>query len=445
MRLLLVIAMLCSVCTLFSQQQPETRDRYHYTIRKTDKPVFIDGLDEDEAWQNVAEIPELMNHWPLDTGVAEARTEVKITYDENFMYVMARCYDNGSRIIQSLRRDNMEGHWSSDNFTVAMDPMGSKQNGFMFGVNAGGAQVEALISLDGVDTENDPNWDNKWYSIVKQFAEYWQVEMAIPFKTLRYSSSIDQWGINFIRGDMDRNVYSTWTQFPLNFGGINLNYMGSLDWEEKPQQAKGKVVLIPYLAGGTQRDFEDEEGQTNYQQDFDAGLDAKIALTSSLNLDLTLNPDFSNVDVDQQVTNLSRFSIFFPERRNFFLENGDIFSNFGSWQIQPFFSRRIGLNEGEQIPILYGARLTGNLNKNLRVGLMNVQTRESGEFSPNNYTVAAAHQRVLSKSILKAIVINREQTGTDLADDYARNAGLEFQYIHPNGKWNNTFRLHGFN
>lgn len=428
--------------TLSAQDQVETRDTFHYQVNKSEAPIVVDGSQDEQAWEAIEKIPQLMNHWPSDTGFADALTEVKVTYDNDFVYVSAICYDDGKRVIQTLRRDNMDAHWSSDNFTVVLDPMNGKQNGFLFGVNAGGAQVEAQISIDGVDTESDPNWDNKWYSSVKQYQDHWVVEMAIPFKTLRYSSNIDQWGVNFIRGDMARNSYSTWTQFPLNYGGINLNFMGTLDWDQRPKQAEGNVAIIPYLAGGTSRDFENTEGSTNYQQDMDAGLDAKIALTSSMNLDLTLNPDFSNVDVDQQVTNLSRFSIFFPERRNFFLENGDIFSNFGSWQIQPFFSRRIGLDNGQQVPILYGGRLTGNVNENLRVGLMNVQTREQGDLSANNYTVAAGHQRLFKRHILKGIVLNRQATGQDGPNDYARNAGLEFQYIHPSGKWNNTFRFH---
>ena len=224
-------------------------------------------------------------------------------------------------------------------------------------------------------------------------SDHWLVEMAIPFKTLRYSTNIRDWGINFIRGDMERNVYSTWTQFPLNFGGIDFNYMGTLHWDENPEKANGKVALIPYVAGGTQRDYEDSEGQTKYERSFDAGIDAKIALTGSLNLDLTVNPDFSNVDVDQQVTNLSRFSLFFPERRNFFLENGDVFSNFGSRMIQPFFSRTIGLANGQQVPIRYGARLTGNVTQNTRIGVMNVQTGDFEDLSPNNYSVVAVHQK----------------------------------------------------
>ncbi len=427
---------------LMAQQQADTRETYHYSMQKTSGQIMIDGQQNEAEWQDIPSIKALRNHWPLDTGFADALTEVKMTYDSDFVYVTAICYDDGERVIQTLRRDNEDAHWSSDNFTFVLDPMNGKQNGFLFGVNAGGAQIEALLSIDGVDSEADPNWDNKWYSSVQQYPDRWVVEMAIPFKTLRYSSDNGQWGINFIRGDMQRNSYSTWTQFPLNYGGINLNFMGTLDWDAKPKQAEGKVVLIPYLAGGTNRDFENEEGNTNYNQDFDGGLDAKIAITGSMNLDLTLNPDFSNVDVDQQVTNLSRFSIFFPERRNFFLENGDIFSNFGAWQVQPFFSRRIGLNGGRQVPILYGARLTGNVNENLRAGFMNVQTRQQGETEANNYTVAAVHQRVLKRSILKAIVLNRQTTGTETTD-YARNAGVEFQYVHPGGKWNNTFRFHG--
>lgn len=429
---------LCLLPAFLWAQDINTRSAYRQTISKTNNPVLIDAIDSDEAWQNAPKIEHLMNHWPTDQGEAEALTEVWTTYDDEFIYIMAKLYDNGNRIVQSLRRDNADAHWSSDNFTVVLDPFNNKQSGFFFGVNAGGAQVEALINVENGSTNFDQNWDNKWFSEVKAYTDYWLVEMAIPFKTLRYSSSQNEWGINFIRGDMERNHYSTWTQFPIGFDGIDMNYMGTLAWDSPPKKAEGKVVLIPYVAGSTHRDYETEEGQKGYSQELDAGLDAKIAITSSLNLDLTVNPDFSNADVDQQVTNLTRFSIFFPERRNFFLENGDIFSNFGGWQIQPFFSRTIGLNNGQQVPIKYGARLTGNLTPNLRVGAMNVQTGELDELEPNNYSVFAAQQRVLNRSVIKGIYINR--SGQD--GDFSQNGGLEFNYVHPSGSWNNTLRYH---
>ena len=424
--------------SIIAQDNLDTRQSYVYSLNKTNGSIQIDGIDGDSIWSTAAKISQFMNHWPKDQGVSGKTTEVWAVYNDQFLYVKAKLYDNGNRVVQSLRRDDEEAHWNSDSFTVVIDPFNNKQNGFLFGVNAGGAQMEALLSVRGSDTEFDENWDNKWFAEVKSYGDYWLVEMAIPFKTLRYDTDIAEWGINFIRGDMENNEFSTWTQFPLNYGGIDLNFMGTLKWDKKPKKSEGKVILIPYLAGGTQRDFENVEGQTNYKQEFDAGIDAKISVTGSLNLDLTVNPDFSNVDVDQQVTNLSRFSIFLPERRNFFLENGDIFSNFGSWQIQPFFSRTIGLSQGRQVPIKYGARLTGNLTPNLRLGVMNVQTSEFDEIIGNNYTVTALHQKVLSRSVIKALFINR-QAGND---DYGRNGGLEFNYVHPSGKWDKTVRFH---
>ena len=304
----------------------DTRELYQLAIKKTSEKVIIDGQLNEPVWQNTELVDQLMNHWPIDTGAAQAITHVKMTYDENFIYISAVCFDNGERIIQSLKRDD-NNHWKSDNFNVAIDPINQRTNGFIFATNAGGAQYEGMISVRGNDPDIDTNWDNKWYSEVRQLEDRWVLEMAIPFKSLRYNSSNTSWGINFIRSDMENNVYSTWTQFPLNYGGIDFGYNGLLQWDEAPKQSKGKVVLIPYISGGVNKDHEENES-TSY--DGDIGLDAKIALTSSLNLDLTVNPDFSNVDVDQQVTNLSRFSLFFPEKRNFFLENSDIFSNFGT-------------------------------------------------------------------------------------------------------------------
>ncbi|WP_420386508.1 DUF5916 domain-containing protein [Roseivirga sp.] len=437
MKKLLTAGLLILSASLMAQNQ-DTRSTYRYRISKSKSPIIIDGVDDEETWQTAAKIGKLLNHWPSDTGDAEALTEVWVSYDDEFVYVLARLYDNGERVVQSLRRDNIDSHWNSDNFTVIIDPFNNKQSGFFFGLNAGGAQVEALMNVENGETNFDENWDNKWYSEVRAYENYWLVEMAIPFKTLRYNSTQTEWGINFIRGDMERNHYSTWTQFPISFGGIDMNFMGTLEWDAAPKKAEGKVVLIPYVAGSTQRDYENEEGQTGYTQELSTGLDAKVAITGSLNLDLTVNPDFSNADVDQQVTNLSRFSIFFPERRNFFLENGDIFSNFGSWQIQPFFSRTIGLHEGQQVPIRYGARLTGNLTPNLRIGAMNVQTGSIEELEANNYSVIAGQQRVFSRSVIKGIFINRN--GQD--GDFGRNGGLEFNYVHPSGSWNNTFRYH---
>jgi len=419
----------------------DTRDRYQLSLKKTTEKIIIDGQLNEPIWQNTELVDQMMNHWPIDTGAAQAITHVKMTYDEHFIYISAVCYDNGKRIIQSLKRDD-SNHWQSDNFNVAIDPINQRTNGFIFATNAGGAQYEGMISVRGNDPDIDTNWDNKWYSEVKQFDDRWVVEMAIPFKSLRYNSSNTTWGINFIRSDMENNVFSTWTQFPLNYAGIDFGYNGVLQWDEAPKQSKGKVVLIPYISGGISKDHEENES-TSYNSDI--GLDAKIALTSSLNLDLTVNPDFSNVDVDQQVTNLSRFSLFFPEKRNFFLENSDIFSNFGTWQTRPFFSRRIGLDGGVQIPILYGVRLSGNLTDDTRIGIMDVQTRSTDELEAQNYAIAAIQNRVLKRSIIKGFVANRQASVTDengTFQDYNRVGGLEFDYLSNNGNLGGSVKYH---
>ena len=173
-----------------------------------------------------------------------------------------------------------------------------------------------------------------------------------------------------------------------------------------------------------------------------------MSLSSSLNLDLTVNPDFSQVDVDRQVINTERFSLFFPERRNFFLENSDLFANFGRDGIRPFFSRKIGIGEGgKQLPIIAGARLTGNITKDVRIGLLNVQTDKYEELRPQNYTVASVEKRVLNRSNVKALFTNRQTTigrtqskNENGQAEYNRVGGAEFNYLSSNSKYSGSVK-----
>ena len=167
-------------------------------------------------------------------------------------------------------------------------------------------------------------------------------------------------------------------------------------------------------------------------------MDVKIGITKSLNADLTYNPDFSNAEVDSEVTNITRFDISLPEQREFFIENGDVFSNFGSSSIRPFFSRRIGLNT----PIEYGARITGNITDNLRIGIMNVQTKEGTNIDSQNNTIAAINYKVLNRSQIKGLFINRQENSNPLINDYSRNFGGEFTYISTKGNFNSNIKYH---
>ncbi|MEQ8809008.1 MAG: DUF5916 domain-containing protein, partial [Imperialibacter sp.] len=231
-----------------------------------------------------------------------------------------------------------------------------------------------------------------------------------------------------------------WTNIPINFDGYDLGYTGSMVWDKALDPVKTNLSVIPFVTGGINNDREDEVPVTS--TDLAGGLDAKIGITSSLNLDLTVLPDFSQIEVDVQQTNLTRFSLNYPERRTFFLENADLFSGFGGGPNRPFFSRRIGLDENARpIPILAGARLSGNLTQRMRVGVMNIQTRETDDTEAQNYTAVAVNQRVFSRSLIKGYFHNRQSfvagAGTDKTN-YGRNGGIGFNYSNIPGSITGT-------
>ena len=423
-------------------QKTNLQDTYQIDITRATGEITIDGHLREPGWKKADVASDFWMSYPVDEKRAaeEDKTEVRMMYDDNFIYLSAVCFDNNNYVIQSLKRDNPT-FWQGDGFAVVLDPVNERSNGFVFGVNPENVQTESLITGQtgrrGSNGSSGINsaWDNKWFSVVKTYSDKWIVEMAIPFKTLRFNPDKDVWGINFIRSEPETNSYHTWSPVPVQFRGVDLGYTGGMVWDQLPPESKSNISVIPYVLGSTFKDF--EEAAPN-DLGFETGVDAKIAVTPSLNLDITVNPDFSQVDVDEQVTNLTAFSIRFPERRLFFLENSDLFENFGIPPMRPFFSRRIGLDEDRNpIPILYGLRLSGNLNKDLRVGAMNLHTRETDEFLSQNYTSLAWQQRVFGRSVFKGYFHNRQamQDGEFAGDNYNRNAGLEFLYQSMDGRW----------
>jgi hypothetical protein len=432
-----ILLLLCS--SLFAQHPPLEQYKQAYTVTavRTKEHMTVDGDLKEPAWQQAQPATTFWQHWPVDKAPAARQTEVRMVFDENFLYISAICHDstaaNGNYIIQTLKRD--QKFWDSDGFAVVLDPMSQATNGFVFGVSPYNVQSEGLNSSGMTSWD----WDNKWSSATQRLHDRWTVEMAIPFKTLRYDSDHTSWAVNFIRCDLKANQYHTWTWIPQNFEGTDLAYLGRLRFSENLPAAKRNFSLIPYVTSSLKEarsNGEVAKGSAN------AGFDAKLALSSSMNLDLTVNPDFSQVEVDQQVTNLTRFNIFFPERRTFFLENDDLFSGYLYQEIRPFYSRRIGLdNEGNAIPILAGARLTGNVDNKTRIGLLNVQTEKKGDFAAQNYTAFSAHRRVLKRSLIKGYYLNRQSIQSPLQkqqapmDAYGRNAGVELVYQNTSGSW----------
>ncbi|MCU0359073.1 MAG: carbohydrate binding family 9 domain-containing protein, partial [Cyclobacteriaceae bacterium] len=410
-------------------------EAYKIHIRKASSPIKIDGILDEQAWLEADVASDFFMVLPMDTSKAEVRTEVRMTYDDVNLYLIAVNHHllPGPYMVESLRRDFVFG--KNDNFLLFMDTFDDQTNGFSFGANAAGAQWDGTMFEGG---KVDLSWDNKWSSQVKNYEDKWIFEMAVPFKTIRYKKGISEWGINFSRLDLKTTEKSSWAPVPRQFPTASLAYTGILVWDSPPPPPGLNLSVIPYALGGMSRDFENET-PTEYRKD--VGFDTKIGITSSLNLDLTVNPDFSQVDVDRQVTNLDRFELFFPERRQFFLENGDLFANFGYPTIRPFFSRRIGLDA----PIRYGARLSGKLNKDWRIGAMDMQTGSVDETAlpDQNFAVLALQRRVFARSNIGMIFINKQSLNYTPPSDpempvysqYNRNLGLEYNLASSNNIW----------
>lgn len=424
----------------FSFSQKDTPSLY---IKETSEKIKIDGELLEKTWGECNIAADFYQSVPFDTSYAKTKTEVKVTYDKKFIYIAAICYDDlpGEYIIQSLKRDY--SYPISDAFGVFIDPFNDLQNGFSFSVNPKGVQREGLVQDGGVYGVTTA-WDNYWFSEVKTYADKWVVEIAIPFTSIRFKPGTKSWKINFSRNDLKRNEGSSWSPVPRNFNIASLAFCGELIWDKPVSKAPKNIALIPYI---TSSKYEDYENQNSEDIKFNVGTDAKIGISSSLQLDLTVNPDFSQVDVDQQVTNLSRFSLFFPERRNFFIENSDLFANFGFRKIRPFFSRKIGLNNGEIVPIIAGARLSGKIGNDWRIGAMNIQTEGNQNNSPQNYSVFALQRKVLKGSNLGIIGINRLAFNhtEPIYSDFNRVLGVDFNYASSNRKWQGkVFYQHTF-
>lgn len=457
-------------------------------LKRTTANIVIDGELNENAWFSGRPADNFWEYFPVDTVHSSYNTEVYMTYDDNFLYIGARCESIGDEfIVPSLKRDYRAG--GNDNITFLIDPFNDRLNAFVFGINPYGVIREALISNGGTQIQRDwsSSWENKWKGEAKIHDTYWTCEMAIPFTSLRFNAGEKKWRFNCYRFDTQTNTRNVWQQIPQNQLIINLAYMGEMIWDEPLETSGGSISVIPYVTGSVNKDYEE-----NLDADWGGGFggDVKWSVTSGLNLDLTFNPDFSQVEVDRQVLNLDRFEIFFPERRQFFLENADLFGSFGNQRINPFFSRRIGIAsvyervdaddvelpdsvDPDNLPfsedrttisnaILAGARLSGKINRNWRLGLLNMQTAAEPEFGlPSyNFSVVALQRRMFSRSNLSFIFANKQtfdgdnsvqqfddETGAvndnvELYSPFNRVVGVDYNLASKDNTWFGKFFYH---
>ncbi len=406
---------------------------YVYEVKKARSEIRIDGVIEEPDWQAAQKADTFFKVLPVDSGYATQPSTILMTYDDKALYLAQIFYDTipGKRVMESFRRDFAFGN--NDNLLVFFDTFLDQTNGFSFGVSASGAKWDGTMS-NGSAVSLD--WDCKWESKTKHYDDRWVTEMRIPFKSVRYPRGSQTWFTNFSRLDLKANEKSSWAPVPRQFPTASLAYTGVMNFEEPLPKPKPQISVIPYIFGGVSKDYE-AGTDASYRKDF--GFDAKIGISSSMNLDLTYNPDFAQVEVDRQIANIDRFELFFPEKRQFFLENGDLFSSYGYNTSTPFFSRRIGLDA----PVLAGARLTGKIGNDLRLGLMTMTTEKTNDFLSRNFTVVSLQKKVFARSNIGFIAVNKQYF--DVPSDtsmYNSVVGVDYNLASANNFWSGKFFYH---
>ncbi|MBS1681854.1 MAG: carbohydrate binding family 9 domain-containing protein [Bacteroidetes bacterium] len=451
--------------------QEKNKQGIEFTIRKARGTVKLDGIINEPDWTTADIATNFYMNSPVDTMAPYYQSKARVTFDDHFLYVSFVCYDNMEKpnIVQSLRRDF--DYDLNDNIGIFIDPYNDHTNGFYFLITPYNVQHEGIVYGGGTSGDSfNNNWDNKWYSHVVRYADKWIAEMAIPFRSFRYNNSVENWNVTFLRHDLKHNQLSSWIATPIQYVPASFAYTGKMKWETQAPRMGQNISLIPYMVGSSSQDAENKVPTNNTMS---AGLDAKVAITPALNLDLTINPDFSNVDVDRQVINLTRFEYQYPERRTFFLENSDLFSSPGYPPTRPFFSRRIGLASDssgnlQKVPIAYGARISGKIGKNWRIGAMNLQTKKKENLGlpDQNYTVAVVQRQIFSRSNIDFFVVNKQSLGMGNYDSakyynndlvrnvwdgtkntkklnlYNRVIGADFNLFTKSNRWNGDFYYH---
>lgn len=383
-----------------------------YTPLHTDEVIKADGKLDDAIWRKAKSIQLNYQVEPFQGNEASFKTEVKVVYNHQYLYVGAILYDTIGR--NNFRAPNLKRDYEfeeNDLFGIAMDGFQDKRNALVLQSNAYGAQRD-LLSFD--DRQFDIDWDGLYRVRTQRSDTAWVAEFAIPWQTLRYpKSKQDQsqdWGINFFRVRRSSNEMTVWSPHPRSMSPLRMDYAGKLKGIIPPPPTKTNIRFIPYLLSDSQQ----SNGQVATQ--FKVGGEVKWAVSPTSVMDFTFNTDFAQADVDRQVNNTSRFSVFFPERRQFFLENASLFSAGlapmdivigGSMYIQPFFSRTIGLDANAQaIPILAGSRFVYRSEKR-NVGAM-IMRQGEGDGDPfTNFGVARYSENLGKNSRIGAVLTTK--------------------------------------
>jgi hypothetical protein len=387
----------------------------------------VDGRLDEAVWRDATPFTDFVQREPVEGTPVSERTVVRILTDGTALYVGAWLFDREPGLIVPSEKIRDVTLTNSDYFAFILDTYHDRQNGFLFGTTPSGVEHDAQVIREGegggvfVAGQNraqagsmggvNLNWDASWTVATSQDSLGWYAEFRIPFSTIRYGKGTTQtWGLNIMRGIRRRNEEALWSRVSRQFSINRLSQAGVL--EELPVPSQRIATVTPYALGTSSRTF---ATQQEYRSVGEFGVDAKYGITPSLTLDLTVNTDFAQVEVDEQRTNLTRFPIFFPEKRPFFLENAGVFSSGTPQAVDLFFTRRIGIDTlGQPVPIIGGGRLTGRVG-GLTVGALQMVTDDVNGEAGNSYTVARVLRELSARSRVGVMAVQRQRRG-DAAD-----------------------------
>jgi hypothetical protein len=452
--ILVCLGALAPPAVLFAQQS----ERPTLVVGKLadGKRPAIDGKVDDEVWNAARAYSTFTQQEPNDGQPATERTEVRFLMDRTNLYIGIVAFDaDPSKIIVSQSRRDADLN-ETDSVQILLDTLNDGQSGFVFGTNPFGIEYDGQVmgegqtsgllgraggggSQGGQVSGFNANWDADWTVRAGITARGWEAEFAIPLKTVRYKPGANQtWGVNVTRNIRRKNEQAFLSPVPRGYNIHRVSVAGKLTGLDLP--VRRQLQLIPFGLTSVSDNKTVATGQVD--RSLKAGFDTKWGLSSTLTLDATVHTDFAQVEADEQQVNLTRFTLFFPEKRPFFLENAQTFQMGQAQAIDLFFSRRIGIGaNGAPIPIIGGVRLSGKVN-HYNIGLLNMQTdsavnKQTGAaIAPSNNFLVARVQREMGRSNFGAIAVNRQASGKyAAANDYNRAYGADVAWqATSNGK-----------
>ena len=403
--------------------------------------IRLDGRLDDPAWGTATPVSDFTQQEPVEGGTPSQRTEISVVFDADNLYIGAMIFDDPDGILAFQRRRDA-GLGTDDRFMWILDTFLDGRTGYFFEINAAGLMGDGIITGSGGGGGGpggggggggvNKSWDGIWEAQVARLPNGWSAEIRIPFRTVNFDPQSDTWGINFQRTIRRDNEEILWRGYRRNQGLWRPVHAGRLTGLQGMSQGFGLEAVPSAVAAWKEVDADDDP--TTFPSD--ASLDLNYSVTSSLRASLSINTDFAEVEVDQRRVNLTRFSQRFPEKRNFFLEGSGVFSFAPRSGPAPYFSRRIGLNGGEPIPVTYGGRVTGQAG-NYELGFIQLRTDQyalhddEGTVLPvEDFTVARVKRRLWEQSTIGAIYTRRstapDATGFVPTDRHTGGADLAF-------------------